>query len=1065
MVLTGDAGCGVASFSSRSSCHPFLESSRRLATSVRGRSKPYERAAIEIVLAHLDGDAEVWWRALSRRATLRDLGDTRALAELLVRTGPGDGAQWTLRAPGAALAPNHVVFEVSFPSGVEDILLLGMVEEGGVWKLEHVRCLVDRWPALQTAHVPPRGGQPSWSGVLHFVPLTILLGLLVASLALSMAAGSQRRPRRSWVAVALTLTLVGGGCRPGDGARSGQQSGGGANAGSIVELARLAPLRDRLIRAVPLSLEDLDLPTLRPELAAAAALWQAQSSLRRGAVSEAKAALETGQAYAPHLPLGAILGLELALLAGDDLAVHTAYLELQFLGIDYDGLYGHVAMLLTLLGSPDIAMSLLRDSARAGSRQALTYYRLARLSALEGDDVAVRRYLRTAWQLEPLPREKILTDPLLARSAARREIFGILQLDHATEPAVAAREIGAERIEILPGQRAFTNGDQLLVEAASGALRVPNGGPVAPRSAEVEDAGRAVQREVDAVLADLDALIERSVRDVTSLARREVILAATTLAGLGRWPEIDRLTAAVGPSNIEQVPPLVVKARAGALAQLERHDDARQLLIHLALSDRVSRRRDPTTLRQLAESLVSLGAYDPAIRLIEKANFLNSSVREDARIAQIRLEKELIAEHDRHRSEHFEVVYPPLVGDRFPVAIAAVLEAERARLGRWIPLIKDPERIQVQLYPFKDFVEAYGNGMVVLGLFDGRIRLPFADVPTLEPRLVAILSHELAHALITQATDDGAPHWLQEGLASHVQMVQDRSNPFPELTAAGSMLALPIVDAALRGFCEQQFVELAYSEAAWFVHYIESQHGAEGIKRLVDAFASTKSTDAAFLLTFGESLPAFQAKATAWAHDEAPRVWPVKLVSYDGAFLNRALARHEGLPPDRLPAMELKHQRRAGDSRLLQLGPERRLPVLGRQPARPRVAEDTKDKKVLGDWRNAYRLRLTTIRHRLDALADARKNGKVVDHAVCRALEAEVQTIFSDQGVFASPDRATKNHLRYAYSLLDQASRACLNEDDARIDPLVKMAERYLGIVAKNVGGMDSGTDDRVAKQ
>ena len=120
-----------------------------------------------------------------------------------------------------------------------------------------------------------------------------------------------------------------------------------------------------------------------------------------------------------------------------------------------------------------------------------------------------------------------------------------------------------------------------------------------------------------------------------------------------------------------------------------------------------------------------------------------------------------------------------------------MLEAERKRLQRWIPLTSS-KVTEVHLLPFNDFRAGYSPTLEILGLYDGKIRVPLGETPNFEePFFVALLTHELAHAMIAERTGDNAPRWFHEGLAQHVQMLQGRLNPVSGYKIKGTLAPSP----------------------------------------------------------------------------------------------------------------------------------------------------------------------------------------------------------------------------------------------------------------------------------
>jgi hypothetical protein len=200
-----------------------------------------------------------------------------------------------------------------------------------------------------------------------------------------------------------------------------------------------------------------------------------------------------------------------------------------------------------------------------------------------------------------------------------------------------------------------------------------------------------------------------------------------------------------------------------------------------------------------------------------------------------------------------------------------LFEKERVRLEDWIPLREGSEKIDVDLVAWKEFRAVY-SGM--LGLFDGRVRVPLAEVRQVEhPAVVALISHEIAHALLDQASDGRAPHWFHEGLAQHVQIQQELLNPIPGYRMTGRFLAFPLLESVLGSYADRELVTIAYDEAAWTLHYLEQKHGRETIFELIRSFAEGLDSDAALQRVFGWSPSEFHRHLDRWWQEEAPELW------------------------------------------------------------------------------------------------------------------------------------------------------------------------------------------------
>lgn len=127
-----------------------------------------------------------------------------------------------------------------------------------------------------------------------------------------------------------------------------------------------------------------------------------------------------------------------------------------------------------------------------------------------------------------------------------------------------------------------------------------------------------------------------------------------------------------------------------------------------------------------------------------------------------------------------------------------------------------------------------------------------------------MLSHEVVHIVMAQATDNPfnePPTWLNEGLASYYQEVQD--------DRFGPLLSRAIQDGKLdtiRGLdssfpSDPDAALLSYAESESIVKFIIQQYGADKMAALIDAFRRGVSYDQAVQQSLGMSLDQLDA---AW---------------------------------------------------------------------------------------------------------------------------------------------------------------------------------------------------------
>ena len=986
------------------------------------RPKPLseaERAAVGMAVDYLRDGPGTWWALLSSDAPLRALGEEAAVAEIAVRGGPPAGARWMLRTPGLRFDASTAIFEIELPSGVDETLRLDLVDEDG-WKIRELRSLADPEPSpvLAAAGSP----SPTSSGPLVKVVLAVAAVASVLALLLTVArpaAGGAvpgrrlRFGRRAVPVAGLATALLVLACQgtPSATTRESAASVDKPTLGTLLELREKLSGATEAARRGQFRARGEDGLIDR-----VGQLWEAQYLLGQDDLNQAEDILRRFDS-GPALPLQTLIEARLALRRGRQEA-HELYLDLIDQGLDYDGLRLELVETLALLGR-DVELDFaVTELGAGGSRDAMVFYLLSQLAVTNDDWDRAETYLRLAWEMEPVLRERIFSDPLLAAVAARPSSYWMFHFDSAAEPVVEIAE--DERIPFAFPYEAELHvlGRLLAVHLGDRRLLVPGGGVLAP-AGHAEDAETWNRRESEEALAQLDQLRGLSGALLQPQRRRQIVAASLALAEDHRWEDLERLTATL-PESLDQVPTVLVKLRALALQKVDRDVEARRLLIRLAQDDGTNRRRDPGTFYQLGEILAAQEQYDLAIRLIRRANTLSALPSSEARIQQLEMEKKLVSSYAEYQSEHFDLRYPVTTDSRYSRHLALVLEAEYERLQRWIPL-RSSERVKVDLFPLAEFMASYSQGVEVLGIYDGRVRVPFADLESLHPLLVAILSHELAHAMITEKTADQSPKWLHEGLAQHVEMGQAGINPVPDLRKVARLLAFPLIDSVLQGFSEAQLVDLAYSEAAWIVHFIEAKFGVGGIHRLLDAFAAGLDTDKALRRALGLSSAELESAAWNWCETAAPTTWPSEVRRYD----------HEINPYiDR--------------GSLTPLAPS--APSRNPQPPPPKVDRG----QLLRDWHaGVYTPGVREVKIALAPVVRAFR-GPVSQRpanvpALCRELRQRLTPILApDSKVLAAPDGNLQRVLTAAFASFYELTKACEQGRDAQVRAELDRAEKGL---------------------
>jgi len=986
-----------------------------------------ERAAVELAVAYIQGGPDAWLPRLAKGFPLGRLQPPEARQEIAARVGPVDGSTWMLFTPGPTFDAETAIFGIEYASGVDETIILRLVNEGG-WKISEIRTSVDKFEPRAAAW---RGAaEPAASGpevaddeAAGLFSAPVLLRLGGGLLALLLGGGGAflllRRGKRTEAiaagAGALILAVALGGwgflsmTAPTAPPPLPPSAGPVANASeaSLVRLGALAPLRTALTAGTDAAEIDrlLAEPQSDPVLRDVHDLWKAQYLFTQADLAAVEAVMRRFPEQSGY-PAADLLQARLSFRRLQREGTGKAYDQAIGNGLDHDGTRLEAVFAQALTDDSQGAEVAVTLMAEMGSRLAQAWYSAAQIAITEDRMEDAEELLRAGWQLEPAPREDLFSEPLLAILVARPKLFPLFQLSIPEEPRVPPSGKPAP-LTLPAGAQAATCGQSLRVALNNAELLVPGGALLAPVDALLEDAGGWSRHTEAKALAALPALTASAAAGET-LPPRRLRLAeqvAGALAAQNRWDELIALTESV-TANVEESPAGLVRLRAHALRRVGRTEGARELLLRLAGSDIASRRPAPGTLFELAELFAAAGEYDTAIKLSKKADAQLPSPRGERRRRQLELDQQLVNSYASYRSKHFDVRYPVATGETYARGVSLVLEEERRRLQRWVPN-PGSQMIEIHLFPLQEFFSTFGSENVV-GLYDGKVRVPFADLQSLDPKLVQILSHELAHAMIAGATQDQAPHWFQEGLAQHVEMGVGRINPLPDLARTGRALSFPTLEPILSGFAEPQLVDLGYSEAAWTLHFLEARFGLKAIHGLLNAYAAGKTTDEAVQQVTGLAPADLDRALWKWGTTEAPQARNLEVRRYDEAYASK-LVREEG---------------RSGG---VASGTDTAAPAVEKEPDDQLLdGREEEIRRRMKQWYERYQARTVRVKQALQPIVDAyQPGGQPMTVQTCLPLAIEANKVLNELPLWTSPDSNVNRMLRVGYQTLVQAGKAC----------------------------------------
>jgi tetratricopeptide (TPR) repeat protein len=215
-----------------------------------------------------------------------------------------------------------------------------------------------------------------------------------------------------------------------------------------------------------------------------------------------------------------------------------------------------------------------------------------------------------------------------------------------------------------------------------------------------------------------------------------------------------------------------------------------------------------------------------------------------AALERARREAEVEGDYDKERLAHFIVKYEGETMEQTGRLVLGSLEKSYGYLKSLLDF-EPREPIVVILYARRDYNELGGPDWSA-GLFDGKVRVPARGLVSLDRNIESTLRHELTHAFLYAQAGQGAPRWLQEGMAEHCEGTDARQ--------FGEMLAKRIEQDENFAYClvgARCDVRFFYPAATSVVDYLIQNRGMGGIKDLLTLLGQGHDIDSALTKVMG----------------------------------------------------------------------------------------------------------------------------------------------------------------------------------------------------------------------
>ena len=255
----------------------------------------------------------------------------------------------------------------------------------------------------------------------------------------------------------------------------------------------------------------------------------------------------------------------------------------------------------------------------------------------------------------------------------------------------------------------------------------------------------------------------------------------------------------------------------------------------------------------LGEIAYHQGDLTLAIKTYESALALTpGNVQLRDRLATWRSEATVHDSLRAFKDDRFTILFDGPASQELAVRATIVLRNAFFKIGQVLRAYPTAP-INVVFYTAQQFRDITGAPEWAGGGFDGQIRMPVAGATQNLQQFDRVLTHELAHAIVTSIAPRNVPAWLQEGLAMHFAG-NDAAASEKRLTAAHAFVPLANLQGGFTGLTSKQAV-IAYDMSAFAVSALMTRIGASNLGILLQDLDRGQTIDTAmqrYAVTFAD---------------------------------------------------------------------------------------------------------------------------------------------------------------------------------------------------------------------
>lgn len=284
---------------------------------------------------------------------------------------------------------------------------------------------------------------------------------------------------------------------------------------------------------------------------------------------------------------------------------------------------------------------------------------------------------------------------------------------------------------------------------------------------------------------------------------------------------------------------------------------------YLELAEQLVPKAPPEAYAYLGEVYYSLHRLEDAVLAWEQFQRLEGADPDTLRrLSRARQELSLASGQSYLQADHFVFYSDPGVSSETVARVSESLEKSYREQAAFFGTGLAGDQIVI-LYGGRAYFSLVSVPDWVSGVYDGKIRVSIDPDAQADLRFASVLSHELAHAMIRQASRDGVPGWLHEGLAQWLEGRRLTRAEIREAFRGRVPYSLAEMEGNLARKADRAVARSNYVQALGLVEFLVAHRGEGSLACLIRDLGEGISLEQALLremgLTSAELLKAWKA--------------------------------------------------------------------------------------------------------------------------------------------------------------------------------------------------------------